>query len=47
MNAYNSRVAMYFVFVVNFFSFCEIKFVCIDIAICDPVLDIETIHGPC
>ena len=30
-----------------FFSFCEIRFVCIDVFISDHVQDVETIHGIC
>ena len=38
----SSGVEMYFVLVVNFFRFCLINFVCIDVAICDSVHDVET-----
>ena len=33
--------ATYFVFEVNCFRFCRIKFVCIDVAMCDPVHHVE------
>ena len=33
---------MYFVSVVNFVGFRLINFVCIDVAICDPVHGVET-----
>ena len=29
----------------QFLGFCQIKFVCINIIISDPVLDMDTIHG--
>ena len=39
--------ATYFVFEVNCFRFCQIKFVCIDVAMCDPVHDVETVFRLC
>ena len=35
--------AMYYAFVVNFMSHCQILFIWIDVAICHPVFDVETI----
>ena len=39
--------ATYFVFEVTWFRFCQIKFVCIDVAMCDPVHDVETVFRLC
>ena len=39
--------ATYFVFEANCFRFCQIKFVCIDVAMCDPVHDVETVFRFC
>ena len=41
------RGATYFVFEVSCFSFCQIKFVCTDVAMCDPVHDVETVFRLC
>ena len=37
---------MYNVFVVIFFSICHITMVCMDVLICDPVPDMETVFEP-
>ena len=42
-----ARGATYFVFEVNCFRFCQIKFVCIDVGMCDPVHDVETVFRLC
>ena len=38
--------AMYLVFVVDFLSFCRIKFVCIDLAMCYQVHKTKTVYEP-
>ena len=42
-----SRDTTYFVFEVSCFRFCQIKFVCIDAGMCDPVHDVETVFRFC
>ena len=39
--------ATYFVFEVNYCRFCLIKFVCFDVAMCDPVHGVETVFRLC
>ena len=43
----SARGATYFVFEVSCFRFCQIKFVCIDVGMCDPVHDVETVFHLC
>ena len=49
INSYRacSGGATYFVFEFNYLRFCQIKFVCIDVAMCDPVHDVETVFRLC
>ena len=49
INSYRacSGGATYFVFEFNYLRFCLIKFVCIDVAMCDPVHDVETVFRLC
>ena len=43
---YVSADASYFVFKVNLFRFCQINIICTDVAVCDPVYNMETVFEP-
>ena len=47
MNVHEAGDVTYFVFEVSYFRFCQNKFVCIDVAMCLPVYDVDTVFRLC